>query len=259
MLGSIINYFQIGGHEITDPRLGEHMTRVRLTHKALSLCALIVVAMALIVGAAHPEGTSNWRVNGTNVNSTLLPEVQVKELENKTGSLLFTTKGGTQVEVLCTSAALSNVKLKATGSLAEFNATFSGCLTKLNGSVVASCKPKSFGTASGTIQTLKLLGLLVLASVGVPVTRITPETGTLLATIEFGELCLIGESAPVNGLLFIKDCKGETSVERVEHLVEEAAGTTITALGQAATLDGSAILALTGAAHIGLKWSGVAG
>jgi len=208
--------------------------------------------------SAQAEATSNWKVNGANVNSTLLPEVQVKELENKTASLLFTTSGGTKVEILCTAVALSNTKLKTTGSTTEGTATFSGCLTKLNGATSANCKPKGGGGASGTIITKKSLGLLILASAGVPVVKLFPETGTEFVNIEMGELCAIGENVPVAGNLNLKDCKGLIATEAVEHLAEEGPGTSLTALARPATIDGSVILNLAGS-HLGLKFSGIAG
>jgi hypothetical protein len=227
--------------------------------KVIGLCLMAALSLMAFAASAQAEPTSNWRVAGANVNSTLLPEVQVKEVENKTADLLFTTKGGTKVDILCTGASLSNVKLKTTGSTTEGTATFTGCLTKLNGTTTANCKPKGGGGASGTIVTKKGLGLLYLSSAGVPGVKLTPETGTQFVNIELGELCAIGENVPVEGVLSLKDCKGLIATEAVDHLAEQGPGTSLTALGQPATIDGSVILALAGAAHITKNWSGIAG
>ncbi len=226
--------------------------------KVIGICLMAALSLMAFAASAQAEATSNWKVNGSNVNSTLLPEVQVKELENKTADLLFTTKGGTKVDILCTAVSLSNVKLKTTGSTTEGTATFSGCLTKLNGTTTANCKPKGGGGASGTIITKNGLGLLQLSG-GETVTKLFPEVAPEFVNIEMGELCAIGENVPVAGNLNLKDCKGVIGTELVEHLAEQGAGTSLTALGQPATIDGSVILALAGTGHVGLKFSGVAG
>ncbi len=229
------------------------------TRRAIGLSLLAVLGLIAFAASAQAEPTANWRVNGANVNSTLLPQAQIKEVENKTGSLLFTTKSGVKVEILCTTIKLSGAKLKTTGSTTEGVAQFEGCLTKLNGTVSANCKPKTSTEPSGTIRTNNFLGLLLLQSAGVPVVQLKPETGTVWVTIELGELCAIGEFEPVEGVFNAQDCKGATATELVDHLMEQGPGTTLTVLGQPATIDGSALVALTGATHTGLKWSGVAG
>ena len=226
--------------------------------KAIGLCMVAALCLMAFAASAQAEATSVWLVNGVAVNATLLPEVQVKEVENKTASLLFTTKGGTKVEILCTAMSLSNTKLKTTGSSTEGVATFTGCLMKLNGTTSANCKPKAGGGASGTIITKKTLLLLLLASPGVPVVRIVPEAGTEFVNMELGELCSIGENVPIAGNLNVKDCKGSIGSSLVNHLLEEGPGTNITALSQPATFDGSVVWALVGV-HSGLPWSGIPG
>jgi len=236
---------------------GEKMTPSR-GFRVIRPCLLAVLGLMAFAASAQGEATSNWRVNGTNVNSTLLPEIQVKEVENKTASILFTTKGGTKVEILCTAISFSNDKLKTTGSSTEGTKTLTGCLTKLNGTTSSNCKPKAGGGASGTIITKKILFLLLLTSAGVPGIRIVPEAGTQFVNMELGELCAIGENIPTEGVINFKDCKGLMTTEAVEHLFEEGPGSSLTALGQPASLDGSLVLVLSGA-HAGLKWSGIAG
>jgi hypothetical protein len=80
------------------------MIRSRLGLKALVLSGLVLGLMACAAAGAQAEG--NFKVNGANVTSELLPSIQVASLENKTVSLLFTTKAGTKVEILCTEMKL---------------------------------------------------------------------------------------------------------------------------------------------------------
>jgi len=242
------------------------MIRSRLGLKALVLSGLVLGLMAFAAAGAQAESTAAWMVNGSNISSTLLPSVQVKELENKTSSLLFTTAGGTKVEILCTSAKLLNAdgvedaKLGIEGKVDPGKVHFEGCITKLNGTTSANCKPHT-GANSGLILTELGKGLIRLHPTGgQPVLEVVPTNEKeLFVTIELSELCAIGESVPVNGLLFLKDCKTEGKVELVEHLVEELKELTkLTALGQPATLDGSALVKLSGA-HAGLKFSALPG
>ncbi len=234
------------------------MNRSRMVIKALGLSGLVIGLTMLVAILAHAEPTANWVVNGANIaNNTLLPEAQVKELESKDGVLLFTTKFGTSVEVLCTAVALTNVKLKTQGSTTEGSATFSGCIVKLFKTLSEACKPSAGGQKKGVIKTLNLLGLIVLSS-GSPIVLFAPETGTLIAQIELGEDCSIGESIPVTGEVTFKDSSFKTSA--VDHLFIEGpiTGTNLLALGQQATLDFGAVATLAGA-HAGLKWSGSPG
>jgi len=77
-----------------------------------------------------------------------------------------------------------------------------------------------------------------------------------------GEECAIGTLVKVEAKsagegLWIKDCGGTTGFEeeKVEHLIEEAATKGLIALGQPATIDGSAWIRL-GGEHATLKWGG---
>jgi hypothetical protein len=138
---------------------------------------------------------------------------------------------------------------------------FHGCITKLNGVTSAPCL---FETAAGVkdlLETLNRVGLIILHN-GEPLTLITPDpipdpNNKVLAHIKLGEECAIGTEVLIEGKITLKDSGGKAGfeVESVEHLVEPGPLTEIKALGVAATLKGSAKLALTGA-HNGLKWSG---
>jgi hypothetical protein len=233
------------------------MIRSRLGLKALVLSGLVLGLMAFAAAGAQAEG--NFKVNGANIAGALLPSIQVSSVENKTASLLFTLKSGTKVEILCTEIRLldglttNDAKLGIEGKVDLGRVHFKECLTKLNGTTSANCKPFT-GANSGLILTEPGKGLLRLHE-GQPVIEITPDTGTTFVTISLGEFCAIGSEVPVAGVLFLKDCKNLGATEATEHLIEELpALTKLTALGQPATLDGSAIVKLTGT-HAGLKFS----
>jgi hypothetical protein len=233
------------------------MARSGFGIKLLSSLVLVTGILALGGASAQAETGANWMVNGTNVNGTLLPEVQVKELVKKVGSLLFTTKAGTQVIILCEVLHIIFVRLWPSGALVSIIIIGLNCVVDLNGKASAACKPHSPGEPAGTIKSKELTGLMVLHE-GSGIVSVKPTTGTTLANIELGESCAIGEEIPLAGQFTVKDSQGEFSVEKVEHGVEEGPLSSITALGQAATLDGSAIVKL-GGVHAGLKFSGLPG
>ena len=227
------------------------MIRSRLGLKALLLSGLVLGLMAFSASAA--QALPVWMVNGADLNNnTLLPEVG-GELET-TSTLLFTTKGGTAVAISCTAATVTEAKLKEAGKTTESRVKFSGCSTKLNGTLSSKCEPFT-GASKGVIETNKGLILIVLDA-GVAAALVEPETGETLVTIALGETCAIGESVPVTGELFLKDCQNEFATEKVIHLVEQLLSETLKALGQPANLDGSAFIFLKGA-HLNAPWSGL--
>jgi hypothetical protein len=71
-----------------------------------------------------------------------------------------------------------------------------------------------------------------------------------------GEECAIGEEVPVTGMFGYRDVVGEESEsEKVIHEIQEyAPNSSLTVLGNAATIDGTTAVELTGA-HTGLKFS----
>jgi hypothetical protein len=238
--------------------------------RGLRMVALLVVSLglnAVDAAGALAEPGAYWRVQGSKVLA-LTPELSAT-VENKTGSLLFTTKAGTKVEILCTAielykGSLLNPNLEPEGQLGpNTKVKFSGCVTKLNGTMSSSCTPKSSGMPKGTIETLGIKGelTLYLNELGLTVTiiRIEPWTGENVASIELGEECAIGEIVAVKGKLSLTDEAVQT--EAVTHLVRETSlglfplgG--LTALGQPASIDGSATVSMTNS-HAGMKFSGV--
>jgi hypothetical protein len=249
------------------------MVRSRLGLKVLGLCALALGLMAFASSAAQAEVGAHWNIIKANgellkieLGSTLLPKLEIKEIESNTAELLFTTKGGTKVAILCTAAHFDEAGgglLIAHGGLSLGRILFLGCITKLNGTLSSACKPKTTGKALGEILTEKGTGLIVLNGTEENV-KITPDSGKLFAKLEMGLECSIGEIVNVETKeagqgLWIKDCGGNASFleEKVEHLIEESGTKGLIALGQPATIDGSAWVRLdVGTEHKGLKWGG---
>jgi hypothetical protein len=239
------------------------MIRSRLGLKALGLSAMLLGLMAFTASGAQAEATAAWMVNGTNVNATLLPSIDISEIETGKASLLTKIAGAT-VTYTCTGAKLVGAKLEPEGKLTNGGKVlFTGCETFVNGALSAVCVPKSSGKANGEIESLAGKGLIELNAAKEPVTKISPSSGETFATILHGGECGLPESVPVKGKLVIKDCKKEGKVELVSHLIEQ--DTTLSHLfvisdtaEHAAIIDGSALTALTGA-HAGLKFSGLPG
>jgi hypothetical protein len=232
------------------------MIRSRLGIKALGLCALVLGLMAISASGAQ---ASEWyyRTSPTGTLTAmgdLLPEL-TGELENKTGSLLFTTKGGTAVKIECKAGKPEGGKLKEGGKSTEGTVKFSECETWLNGVLTANCEPIS-GTEKGVVKTKK--GLVLVALHETETTALVePETGTTLLEIELGAKCAIGEVVPVTGELILVDCNKEFTIHKKVHLVQEHATLhELKALGQPATLDGSALIRLAGT-HESLEWAGL--
>jgi hypothetical protein len=215
--------------------------------------------MAFATSAANAEKGAKWNyIDAKGVlqefTSGLTPEVQLKEIENEKATLHFKTAGGTEVDISCKKGTLVGAKLVPEGALSKGKVKFTGCFTELNKKASPPCEPKT-GATKGEVITLDGLGLIILHN-GTPLLLIKPETGTALAHIELGEECSIGTEVLVIGELVLKDCNGLFTKEEVEHLVIEGPLTSLTALGQPATIVGSAWAKLVGA-HEGLKWAGL--
>lgn len=227
------------------------MVRSRIGLKALGLCSVVLGLMAFVASAAQAEAGANWKVNGVNV-TTLAPGLKAA-VESETASLL-TTILKIPTKVLCKTLTITNT-LGASGSVNEGDVTFASCATYLNGSATASapCLPKTAGV-NDIIKSNKGKGLLILVG-GVGETEIKANTEPL-ATIESTEECAVGQKIKIEGKLVLKDCQGKIKEELATHLVEvDNTASTLKASGQAATIDGSANVTLSGV-HEGLKWSG---
>lgn len=245
------------------------MIRSRFGLKALVLCGLVLGITAFVMaGVAQAEPGAAWTYINPKTEKLekftkeLEPQAVIGEIENKTASLLFTTKGGTKVTILCTSAEFDEGgKLGPEGQVLLFRVLFHGCVTFLNGTLSKACEPHS-GASSGLILSEKVEGLMRLhklesGELDTTVLIFPDPPATRLANIELGEECAIGTSVAVGGELVIWDCKNELKVHMVEHLFEEFPKLhLVTALGQPALLDGSVFLKL-GGEHAGFKWAGL--
>jgi len=233
------------------------MTRSKLG--LLSLCAVVFGLMAFQAAAAQAV---SWLILDLDGKALELKAKVVGEIESGTHATLLSVITGIEVEILCSAAELINVNLEAGGALTEGGKVkFTGCTVKLN-KEASECNPKSTGQPVGTIETLEGKGQLQESGV----TVLKPKAGETFVTVQMGAACPIGNNVPITGVLAIEDCKedanksgkGSAAFEHlVVHLIQEnAAGTTLKALGSKATIDGSANVFLGGTTdnHVGLKW-----
>jgi hypothetical protein len=170
---------------------------------------------------------------------------------------LLSTVGASTIEIACEGLALENGLLEAEGK-GSATASFTGCMTWLNGNLANNCKPKSPGAETGTIVTNPLVGVLkshtLEGGAKEGLLELTPKTGTSFVLAELGALCGAGNKFDVTGTLFARDSGGELEVEAQTHLLEASAALGGVKFGSnAATLDGSVRLDLVE----GGSWSGL--
>ena len=248
------------------------MIRSKLGLKALGLCAVVLGLMAIAAGSAQAEKGAHWNVNGKNLNEVKLTTlVQVKEIEELKDPVdpgkhlvLLTQIAKIKVKILCTGAKLEKFELLTEGS-ALGNIEFTGCKIFLNGSTTASvaCEPHT-GASKGVILTELLKGLIVLHKLASgeidDLVLLAPDPpATQFVAIQLSEECAIGESIPVIGEFFMKDCQNLFLKEQPTHLIEEGPLTKLFVISESeehkSVIEGSAILELEGE-HKGLNWSG---
>jgi hypothetical protein len=228
----------------------------------IGLCLMAAVALMAFAASAQAEAGAKWLIEKADhtvvtAGPTLEPEVGVKEVENKTVTLLSKVLGSL-FHILCTGVTFESAVLKAEGSsLGKIR--FSGCVEIIGGTIQAACEPHT-GTEKGIILTKLLKDLIVLHEGAEGYDRLEPEEGTTFVTVESSAECSVGEKVPVIGKFTFKDCKLEGRVLKVDHLAEEFAPLTelwvISKTAEhVAHIDGSVILALTGT-HAGLLWAG---
>lgn len=242
------------------------MVGPKLGLKALSLCVLVLSLMfAATSGVAQAEPGSAWDyINPTTgskeVFSKTLEANPIIEFEIKV-SLLFTIGGGTKVTITCTGAEFDEGgQLTAEGSILLGRLKAKGCTTLLNGTVSKPCEPHN-GAEKGIILTEKSTGLIVLKElegfVKDPTVVLKPDTGTVLAKIQLGEECSIGEEIAVEGQLVLWDCKKSFSIYAITHLWE-AFSLNLLHIGPiTVSLSGSFSIKL-GGAHANYQWAGLA-
>jgi hypothetical protein len=243
------------------------MIRSSLRLKLLGLSAMLLGLMAFASGA---QGAA-WMVGANDVISTLLPQLQVKEIEelkllptDQGKHLVLLVKiGGAEVKILCTGEELIGVKLETGGKLTEGGKEkFTGCEVFLNGTLSAVCAPKSSGQPNGTVVLEEIKGQLGLFSGGKKLVQIQPKTGENFAVMKFSGECSLPESVPVKGTLFIKDCI-DIEASTLDHLIEvDNTASHIFVISDTAEhkieLHGSKIVSLVGAVDPDAAWSGLA-
>jgi len=229
---------------------------MKLRFKTFGLCAVVLGVMAFTAGSAQAAPPA-WMVNGSDISETLLPSLKAA-LENNTASLL-TTILGQAVKILCTSLHITN-KLGFAGKVDLGKVIFLGCKTFLEGSSTAStpCLPKT-GGVDDVIESKNGEGSLALVLENVPEVLIKPDVEGPLAVVESSAECAVGQKINITGEIILKDCEGsKLTAEQVTHLVEvDNFHSKLKASGQAASIDGSANVSLSGVPHEGLSWSGL--
>jgi hypothetical protein len=241
---------------------GIEMRKAFKASRLIGLLALLAGFMAVSATAAQAETNAFWLVNGVKLASGLNPTINAK---SETEGILLTKVGLSKVEILCTEIKFVGATLGLNGG-AKGKIHFqspTGCITKLNGTEASACKPKSPGASLGLIETNALTGLIVLHTLenGTKdeLVELKPEeAGKPFATLELGASCAIGTKFDITGTFFIKDCKGEGLVDKVEHLFEEGPLSKLLFGANPMTIDGSSFMFLTGA-HAGMTFAGHAG
>jgi len=233
----------------------------------LGLCAVVVGMMAMSVSAAQ-GATLSWLV--LNAAKTVATNLKAEVLGKKDSEhlTLLTKLVGIKVAITCTNFALNGVFIEPVEKVsAGGRVVFTGCEAyENNGTVLGpnlKCEVSTAGTAIGTIESNKGVGLLelhTLAGGGTEVlTKIEPEVaGGPFATILLKK-CVLPESNKVNGVLFVKDCLGFATTHKTEHLIVQGPLTSLfvgldTVEHLETSIDGSAWIRL-GGAHVGLDWS----
>jgi hypothetical protein len=175
--------------------------------------------------------------------------------------LLFKTKGGTELKILCTKGHFKNAKLETGGTIGGENITeFLNCVTYLNGTLSNPCTPHTPGSKEGVIKSKALKGLLKLYELKNGekdvIVLFEPAAGTEFLTLELGEGCAVEGPCTITGKNSVKGAKGKFDEETVIHSVEQGPLNELLVAGQPASIDGVGELKLSGA-HEGLKWAGL--
>jgi hypothetical protein len=224
--------------------------------RLVRLIALFASLMAIGTTAAQAETGAYWEIGLTKEIKNFKPEVDATI--DGIHIVLLTKVGLSKVEVDCTATRLSGTSLEKFGGF-RGRIHYENCSTKLNGVTAGACKPHSPGSLEGLIETNLLDGLIVLHTGGVALLELLPLFGGPFVTVvmgkELGSECAIGSKFDITGKAFVKDGANEGSVNKLEHLVQEGPLSKLLFGGNAATIDGSAWVALVGE-FLGSKWSG---
>jgi hypothetical protein len=244
--------------------------------KVTGLCAIVFGLMAFSTSLAQAEPGAHWKINGADLQSPLLPQIQVSEVEPyvyklkkdgviheiRQGFLLSEISPGVKVEILCTEIEFIDGLLhelgRATGKI-----LFKKCRLLRNEVVQGACEVTTAGSTKEHITTNALDALIKLHKLEGEgkddLLEVLPTAGIgkPFVSFSFGTECAIGNKIDITGVAFLKDCKNLGLVEEKEHLFEEGPLTELFFGIHLAKLDGSAKVKLVGS-HEGLKWSGIA-
>lgn len=240
------------------------MTRLKSGLAVLGLLGAIVGLVALTTSSVEAEVGASWNIVNAkgelvSVTSGLLPTVAMIETAHM--QLLFKTKGGTEVKILCTKGHFQNARLETGGTIGGENITeFLNCVTYLNGALSKACTPHTPGSKEGVVKSKALKGLLKLYGLENGekdvIVLFEPAVGTEFLTLELGGGCAIEGPCTVTGKNSVKGASGKFSEETVIHSVEQGPLNELLVAGQPASIDGVGELKLSGA-HEGLKWAGL--
>jgi hypothetical protein len=237
----------------------------------LGLCAVVVGMMAMSASAAQ-GATLSWLIlNSTHTTATNLLAKLVGEKDSE-HLVLLTKLLGLMVSITCTNFELINTYIEPVEKI-QNNAQvkFTGCTAREGdtlGTAFPNCEVSSAGQPIGTILTEKGHGLLVLHKLtggGEEVlTELLPDVVGGPFAIILIKNCVLPESNPVKGALFLKDCEGFATTHKVKHLVIQGPLTSLfvgadTAEHLETSLRGSAWIKLgqtpAGVNHTGLEWA----
>jgi hypothetical protein len=237
----------------------------------LGLCAVVLGMMAMSASPAQASLFKWLILNAAKTTSTELLALLVGEKDSPDLTLL-TKLLGKRFAITCTNFELKAVHLSPLGTLSEGGKVkFTGCEAYGKGTLeeALGCKVHSAGQPAGTIETAEGKGALLLhetaPGVNELVTKIEPKIGETFATF-LTEECVLPESNPVRGKLFIQDCLLEAEIHKVKHLIIQNSLTKLwvgahTAEHLETSIDGSAWVKLGNSVatgeHEGLEWAGI--
>jgi hypothetical protein len=240
------------------------MTRSKLG--LLGLCAMVLGVMAISAGAAQGAAFAWVVLNASETIATELKALVVGEKDSAHLTLL-THLLGIAPSITCTNFELVGVNLETGGKLTTGGKVkFTGCEAYLSGTLTTAlgCNVQSKGQPVGTIETNSLKGELILHILEAGKTevlmKLDPEVaGGPFATI-LTEECILPESNPVKGVLYLKDGENRATTHVTKHLIEQGLLTSLFVGTDnkehlETSLDGSAWVKLNGA-HKALEWAG---
>jgi hypothetical protein len=247
---------------------GLKMNRPRLRFKALEACALAFSLMAIWAGAAQAESTGgSWAYIGSGTVEELktfegsLAEPEIGVEIDTTLILHAEALEGTKVLYECKKVSAPEGKLKGNG-VGLGRLVFAECVTFLNGSLSAPCKPKGGIITTNQIKAQMLLHKLA----GGTIDKILMAEGETeaggaanFASIASEGACALGTKVSVGGKIALE--LSNPTTHEVKHLFKEFAPLTAmwiisNTAEHKASLLGSGWAFLSGA-HVGLKWAGL--